>query len=195
MIRAAAAFFLVGSVSAIGACKSSSTPRPQTSAPAVVAPAPTSSWAVCVESEEECPRVGEAFARCGTVPVSPRFVGRYELDVARSFPSLREDAGPELRGPEADEKKEAVEMFSNFFVESTRIHSGGPLVRDFCFVEVREQTDTVFDAVVIWHEDIGASGDANLSYVRLERDGSDLRFWLYHDDDERREPPLYLRAQ
>lgn len=186
-----------GAILASASCNASPKPRPPTSAHvAVDPPPPNSSWASCIESDDPCPRLGEALARCGTVPIRSRFVGPYDLDAARSFPpeSASADATADARAAGADDVEETIQQFSNFVVEPTRIHTGGPLVQEFCFIEVREQTENVFDAVVLWQEDVARVGDASLSYVRLEREGGELRFWHYYSEEERREGPLYLRT-
>jgi len=135
-----------------------------------------------------------AMARCGWVTIDRRFVGRYELEEERSFPKEVADATADEHATSAVLRMMFVDQYANFVVQKDRIRSGKLLVQEFCFVEVRTETDHVFDAAALWHEDVHDPGDARIIYVRFERNGDEARFNMYAEAQDRRESAVFLRA-
>jgi hypothetical protein len=132
----------------------------------------------------------KAFVRCGAVQISPRFVGRYEVDASRSF------RGPIYDRPDSGAwfLERQTDQFSNFVIERDRIRSGTLLVQEFCFIDIEAQTDQVLDAVALWHEDVHDPGDASLIKVRIERDGGEARFYFYANEKDTKGKPVFLRG-
>ncbi len=189
-------------------CSRRDTMRPEKSSPAptgsskaaaaVKQRTPDPDWIRCL-TDEHCPLsiMSRAFARCGTVQVNPRFVGRYDVDASRSF------RGPLYDQPDADAKKKEmaawflkrqIEMYSNFIISRERIQSGKQQVQDFCFIEVESETDRVLDAIAVWHEDVDDPGDASLIRVRLELDGAEARFRFYAEEADLKGEGIFLRV-
>jgi len=160
---------------------------------------PDPAWTPCIEGDGDCPLpvMLKAFKRCGAVNVDSRFVGRYAVDASRSF------QGPAFDRPDADAKKKEMaawfvkrmtDQYSNFVVETDRIRSGIHQIQEFCFIDVRSETGRTFDAVAVWHEDVGDPGDASLIRVRFERDGSEATFHSYAEADDLKSRPVFLRV-
>jgi hypothetical protein len=158
-------------------------------------PPATSSWDQCVMGECPFPRLAYAMARCGWVTVDAKFVGHYQLDEERSFPKEDDqpDATAEQRAAAEEFRALSAERFVDLVVDTDRIRSGKSPVQEFCFVEVRTETDRVFDAAALWHEDVGDPGDASIVYVRFERSGDEARFNMYGEAKERKKSHLFYR--
>jgi hypothetical protein len=158
-------------------------------------PPAESSWDQCVMGECPLPRLAWAMAHCSWIKVDRRFVGRYDLEPERSFPSEDPpDATPEQRAASEKSRQFSLDQYSNFVVDTDRIRSGKLLVQEFCFVEVRTETDHVFDAAALWHEDVGDVGDASIVFVRFERNGDEARFNIYGELKDRKRDPMFFHV-
>jgi hypothetical protein len=160
--------------------------------------APDPDWIQCIR-DEDCPLpiMWKAFALCGTVTANTPLTGRYEVDADRSF------QGPLYYQPDADAHKREMaacflkrqtDRYSDFVIERDRIRSGKERVQEFCFLHVSVETDSVLDAIAVWHEDVDDPGDASLTRVRVERDGQEVRFHIYGEEKDLKGRPVFLRA-